>query len=64
MSLVDWQFVVNETDAAMAYSKFHEAISLKYNACFPYCKISKNYYKNKLWLSTALKESIKILKKR
>ena len=37
--MVDWQFVLNETNTAMAYSKFHEAISLKYNACFPYCKI-------------------------
>ena len=54
--MIDWQFVLNETDTAMAYSKFHEAISLKYNACFSYRKISKKYYKNKPWLSTALKE--------
>ena len=63
MNMIDWQFVLNETDTAMAYSKFHEAISLKYNACFPYRKISKKYYKNKPWLSTALKESIKIKNK-
>ena len=62
--MIDWQFVLNETDTAMAYSKFHEAISLKYNACFPYRKISKIYYKNKRWLlSTALKKSIKIKNK-
>ena len=63
MNMIDWQFVLNETDTAMAYRKFHEAISLKYNACFPYRKISKRYYKNKPWLSTALKESIKIKNK-
>ena len=63
MNMIDWQFVLNETDTAMAYRKFHEAISLKYNACFPYRRISKRYYKNKPWLSTALKESIKIKNK-
>ena len=63
MNMIDWQFVLNETDTAMAYSKFHEAISFKYNACFPYRKISKKYYKNKPWLSTALKESINIKNK-
>ena len=29
MNMIDWQFVFNETDTAMAYIKFHEAISLK-----------------------------------
>ena len=60
MNMVDWQFVLNESDTAMAYSKFHEVISLRYNVCLPYRKISSKYYKNKHWLSTALKESIKI----
>ena len=32
---VDWQFVLTETDTQLAYSKFHEAMSNKYNACFP-----------------------------
>ena len=44
--MVDWQFVLTETDTQSAYSKFHEVISTKYNACFPYRKISKKYYKN------------------
>ena len=39
INMVDWQFVLTETDTAMAYSKFHEAISLKYNGCVPYRKI-------------------------
>ena len=55
MNGVDWQSVLNETDTQLAYNKFHEAISVKYNACFPSRKISKRYYKNKPWLSTALK---------
>ena len=56
----DWQSVLKETDTQLAYNKFHEAISVKYNASFPYRKIIKKFYKNKPWLSTALKESIKI----
>ena len=55
-------FVSNEADTQSAYNKFHEVISTKYHACFPYRKIPKMYYKNKPWLSTALKESIKINK--
>ena len=63
MNMINWQFVLNETDTQSAYTKFHEVISTKYNACFPYRKIYKKYYKNKPWLSTALKESIKIKNK-
>ena len=63
MNMVDWQTVLTETDTQSAYSKFHEVISTKYNACFPYRKISKKYYKNKPWLSTTLIESIKIKNK-
>ena len=63
MNMVDWQFVLTETDTQSAYNKFHEVISTKYNACFPYRKIFKKYYKNKPWLSTALTESIKIKNK-
>ena len=63
MNMIHWQFVLNETYTQSAYTKFHEVISTKYNACFPYRKIYKKYYKNKPWLSTALKESIKIKNK-
>ena len=63
MNMIDWQFVLNETDTQSAYIKFHEVISTKYIACFLCRKISKKYYKNKPWLSTALKESIKIKNK-
>ena len=63
MHMVDWQFVVTETETQSFYSKFCEVISTKYNACFPYRKISKKYYKKKPWLSTALIETIKIKKK-
>ena len=58
--MVDWQVVLNETNTQSAYSKFHEVISTKDNACFPYRRISKKYYKFKPWLSAALKESIEI----
>ena len=43
MDMVNWQFVLNKTDTQLAYSKFHEVISTKYNAFIPYHKISKQY---------------------
>ena len=45
IDMIDWQFVLKETDTQSAYNKFHEVISTKYYACFPYHKTSKNYYK-------------------
>ena len=42
MNMVVWQFVLTETDTQSAYSKFHELISTKYNACFPYRKMSES----------------------
>ena len=45
MNMIDWQFVLNETDTQSAYNKFNEVISTKYYACFPYRKTSKKYYK-------------------
>ena len=35
MNMVDWQFVLTETDTQSAYNKFHEVISTKYHACVP-----------------------------
>ena len=52
---VDWQFVLTETDTQLAYSKCHEAMQIKYNVFFPYRKIYERHYKNKPWLSAALK---------
>ena len=52
MNMVDWQVVLNETDTQSAYSKFHEVISTKYNACFPYlygiCGIELKWFENYL----------------
>ena len=59
MKTQNWQCVLNEIDPQTAYSRFHENISSKYNSCFPYRKLAKKYYRNKPWLSVALKESIK-----
>ena len=59
ISRVDWQFVLNETETQLAFGKFHEVISVKYNVYFYYRTISKKYYKNKHWLSTALQEFMK-----
>ena len=63
MKLTSWQSVLDENNTQLAYSIFHETVSSTYNTCFPLKKISKKYYINKPWLTSALKESIKIKNK-
>ena len=63
MKLTSWQSVLDENNTQLAYSIFHEIVSSTYNTCFPLKKISKKYYVNKPWLTSALKESIKIKNK-
>ena len=54
---------VNEMDdAQFAYSAFHKLLAEKYSSCFSFEKIAKRYYHNKPWLTTGLKESMKIKK--
>ena len=62
MKLTSWQSVLDENNTQLAYSIFHEIVSSTYNTCFPLKRISKKYYVNKPWLTSALKESIKIKK--
>ena len=35
MKIISWQSVLDENNTHLAYSKFHEIVSSKYNACFP-----------------------------
>ena len=64
MKTVNWNQVLECDDAGLAYSTFHTVISEKYNKCFPWRKSSVNRYtNNNLWLTSALKESIKVKNK-
>ena len=62
IKLTSWQSVLDENNTQLAYSIFHEIVSSTYNTCFPLKNISKKYYANTPWLTSALKESIKIKK--
>ena len=60
---IEWSGVTEIDDAQLAYSAFHKLLAEKYSSCFPFKKIAKRYYHNKPWLTTGLKESIKIKNK-
>ena len=60
---LDWCNISTETDAQLAYSKFHTILSEKYNRCFPLRKTKTIYHDRKPWLTVGLRESIKIKNK-
>ena len=55
----DWGPILSSTDAQEAYTKLHEIITVMYNKCFPFRKNNSFYKCRKLWLSDALKKSLK-----
>ena len=63
ISSVDWNFITDVQDPQEAYTLFHKTTSDMYNLCFPYEKIIKKYDNRKPWLTTELKERIKIKNK-
>ena len=63
MQQINWNCVTDISDAQASYSEFHGVISQKYKKWFPYRKRNKPYYKNKPWLTNAMKESIKMKNK-
>ena len=60
---IEWSGVTEMDDAQLAHSAFHKLLTEKYSSCFPFKKIAKRYYHDKPWLTTGLKESIKIKNK-
>ena len=64
MNTVNWNQVLECDDAGLTYSTIHTVISEKYNKCFPLRKSSVNRYAYNIpWLTSALKESIKVKNK-
>ena len=60
---INWQDVMDLNNAQAAYTSFQLNISKVYNSCFPLRPMRKQYFNNKPWLTTALKESIKMKNK-
>ena len=60
MQQIDWENVMNLKEAQAAFPEFHAAVTKSYNKSFPYKKSNKPYLNRKSWLTSALKESIKI----
>ena len=55
----DWSNIFTQSDTQIAFSNFHDIYMSLYNACFPWRKIKSSYKNRKVWLSPALKQSIK-----
>ena len=62
MQQIDWKVVMNLKETQGAYSEFNAVVTKLYNKSFPYKKTNnyKPYFDRKPWLTSALKESIKI----
>ena len=58
-----WDRILNEQNAQIAYNAFCNILTQEYDKCFPIKKHSKKYCIKKPWLTSALKESIKIKNK-
>ena len=63
MQQIDWQIVTEIRDPQNAYSQFHNIICKTYNKCFPYKKCTSAYVNKKPWITTAIRESIKMKNK-
>ena len=63
MQQIDWQIVTEIRDQQNAYSQFHNIICKTYDKCFPYKKGTSAYVNKKPWITTAIRESIKMKNK-
>ena len=60
---IQWDRILNEQNAQIAYNALCYILTQEYDKCFPIKKHSKKYCIKKPWLTSALKESIKIKNK-
>ena len=63
LAKIQWDRILNEQNAQVAYNAFCNILTQEYDKCFPIKKHSKKYCNKKPWLTSALKESIKIKNK-
>lgn len=63
MNIIDWEIVTCQNDVQSAFSSFHNKIRETYNKSFPKKRYKRSYHDKKPWLTSALKESIKIKNK-
>ena len=63
LAKIQWDRILNEQNAQIAYNAFCNIFTQEYDKCFPIKKHSKKYCIKKPWLTSALKESMKIKNK-
>ena len=59
LNRVQWDEVLMDDDVQSAYTKFHNIFSELYHNAFPIKKVTTKYKNRKMWLTSALKNSIK-----
>ena len=64
MNNVDWKPTLDLNELEAAYNNFQMKLTNLYNICFPLTKVKKRYYTKKPWLTSGLKESIKVKNKK
>ena len=60
---IDWSIVLESNQCQESYSLFHKQFLQCYESSFPLCKVKTNYRNRKPWLTSALKQSIKVKNK-
>ena len=55
----DWTELIYNLDTNAAFNNFHKKLKWTYDRAFPKRKMTKTYHSRKLWLTEALKNSIK-----
>ena len=55
----DWDQLIQDQDTNTCYEKFYTHVSNLYDKCFPLVRLSRKRSKDKKWITSALKNSIK-----
>ena len=63
LSEIDWSEMYRQSDTSAAFSIFHATFTRLYDKHFPKRKVELKYNNRKPWLTTGLKESIRIKNK-
>ena len=59
LNAIDWNEVLPNSNAQLAFSTFHSLIKKEYDTNFPLIKVKRQYNNKKPWLTNCLRKSIR-----
>ena len=59
LNAIDWNEVLPNSNAQLAFSTFHDLIKIEYDKNFPLIKVKRQYDNKKPWLTNCLRKSIR-----